>query len=195
VLSPEQSTTPGTEYVTGCGAPGTWNPKEHGDWPKTCVGECAARAYCELAGKELCGAIGGGPLGLGEDSYVDVDPSRNAWMNACTNGGTTKLPYGDERQESVCEAPTLSAQQAPEKEPASCRSKLPGFSDVHELGNGLMEFIDGCSGPDKTNCAVIGPNLPSASPGQPRLGECGQAARLSGPALAVTFRCCKTLPK
>ncbi|MCC6649279.1 MAG: hypothetical protein IT374_27380, partial [Polyangiaceae bacterium] len=45
-----------------------------------------------------CGRIGGGTL-TAEDS---IDPKASEWVNACTQGGKTKLPYGDTFEDGRC---------------------------------------------------------------------------------------------
>ena len=195
LLQEEYHQTTGESYV-GCGEPGTWDPEKHGDWPKTCVGECAAKAFCTFVGKELCGAVGGGPLALDKDGYVELDPERNAWFNACSNGGKTLLPSGDEKNAPAC-APSKSS-SAVQSEPLECRSGDPAFAGLVGLGTGVKEYINACMGPNGTTCAVIGPSFyPFYEPDSykpPRYNECGEAAISSSGSATIGFRCCKPLP-
>jgi formylglycine-generating enzyme required for sulfatase activity len=58
---------------------------------------CDARAYCQWAGKRLCGAIAGGP-----SPYDEPSGALNAWYAACSAGGTRAFPYGDEYDPQAC---------------------------------------------------------------------------------------------
>ena len=68
------------------------------DHPQVCVEWCDAQAYCLAVGKRLCGKIGGGPNALADYD----DPTRSAWLNACSNEGTKDYPYGDLYDPTLC---------------------------------------------------------------------------------------------
>lgn len=202
VMQEEFHQKPGLETYTGCGEPGTWNPEKHGEWPKTCVDECAAKAFCTFAGKELCGAVGGGELKFTDDGYLDLDPENNAWFNACSNGGKTLLPRGNERKEATCEQAILDPATPAAAEPAECRSSEPPFGSMIGLGTGVREYVNACTGANGTNCAIAGPSLDPYSPGQsvapqyvaPHHKECGEVGLISSGGDGIGFRCCKPLP-
>jgi len=60
------------------------------DRPVVGVNWCEAYAYCQWAGKRLCGSISGGA-----SSYSDHDvATESQWYNACSGQGVSIYPYG-----------------------------------------------------------------------------------------------------
>ena len=84
------------------GGEGPWcnlhDPVGHPDAAAACIDWCDAAAYCQWAGKRLCGAIGGGET---PEAKLD-DPLADEWLYVCTNGGKTKYPYGDTLDTTKC---------------------------------------------------------------------------------------------
>ena len=70
-------------------------------FPVAGVNWCDAYAFCEWAGKRLCGQISGGSL--------DPNDSNNAgasqWYAACSSGGATTFPYGNLFNPLACNGP------------------------------------------------------------------------------------------
>lgn len=114
--------------------------------PVSCVDWCDAAAYCAWAGKRLCGKVGGGEAAF--DKTADATESQ--WYNACSQGGKTRYPYGDEENKNICavsgspltkgERPALDADSAPE-----CHGQAPPFSFVTNLAGNVGEWEDSCA--------------------------------------------------
>ncbi|MEZ4369607.1 MAG: SUMF1/EgtB/PvdO family nonheme iron enzyme [Polyangiaceae bacterium] len=84
-----------SDYTPSC----AWKPGSDQQMPVVCVDWCDARAFCEAAGKRLCGKVGdGGPYAF--ESYED--PATSEWFAACTSGGKYDYTYGSTLDTSVC---------------------------------------------------------------------------------------------
>lgn len=124
--------------------PGAVDPESKGDWPMVCVDWCDAKAYCAWAGKRLCGSRQGGAL----KSTEDASSLESQWNYACTNGGTTKLAYGDQPDASKC--PPLKIGSV--KELSGCRGVIAPFDEIVGLAGNVDEWEDACD--DVIHCAV-----------------------------------------
>jgi formylglycine-generating enzyme len=118
-----------------------------GRHPQVCVGLCEAAAYCEWAGKRLCGALAGG----GAIPSADLgNPEKEEWGFACALGFERALPYGDGktfnaetcniglRSETGClgsgRCTTLPVASLPD-----CQGSVPG---VFDLGGNVSEWVN-----------------------------------------------------
>lgn len=77
----------------------SWTPGSDGNMPVVCVDWCDAKAFCDGAGKRLCGRIGDGG-GYPFESYDDASVSE--WHAACTSGGSYDYPYGNDLDTTLC---------------------------------------------------------------------------------------------
>ena len=138
----------GPEDWKGC-PPGIWAPETRGEMPASCVDHCDAVAFCEWAGKRLCGAIGGGPRPADEK---DVYPGNSEWYLACSQGGKYKYPYGDTYEDGKCVDPpgagepgqltgTFSPRAAG---PSACHGQEPPFDGLFEMVGNVSEWDDHC---------------------------------------------------
>lgn len=87
----------------GCGwksffEPEGWSADLPGAQPVVGVDWCDAMVFCAWAGKELCGAVGGG----GADVGVAADPINHAWYRACSAEGANEFPYGASYDPVAC---------------------------------------------------------------------------------------------
>lgn len=113
--------------------------------PVALVDWCDAWAYCNWAGKRLCGLPGGGPAQLKLDrtgtGYV-VAPgsiSSSQWHIACTANGTLAYPYGQSFNASACVS--TGTGPAPVKSKPTCQGGYPG---IYDLSGNVEEWVDFC---------------------------------------------------
>jgi formylglycine-generating enzyme required for sulfatase activity len=113
------------------------------DHPAVCVDWCDAYAYCEQAGRRLCGKIGGGPAA--SEDYAQ--PSKSQWYAACTSGGVHGYGYGTTNQGDLCNGATMGLNTTvPVGSLKGCQSLEPGYSGVHDLSGNVWEWEDACEG-------------------------------------------------
>lgn len=129
------------DHVEGCDA-GVYDPEKWGDIPVSCVQFCDAVAYCEWAGKRLCGAIGGGAA-----SSEDVASKQSQWYMACSQGGKTKYPYGDTYEPGKCDNRGKDAQYGLlTAEESRCGGSVSPFDQVKDMSGSVMEWEDAAEG-------------------------------------------------
>lgn len=108
-------------------------PVDHVDW-------CDAYAFCQWAGKRLCGRIGGGPM---EASDIEIHRAdKDQWTGACTGGGAHAYPYGDAYEAGRCNVAKVAADIAEVGDYARCEGGYPGLFDMS--GN-VEEWEDACT--------------------------------------------------
>jgi formylglycine-generating enzyme len=166
-----------------------------GDHPQTCVDWCDAKAYCEASGKRLCGAVGGGELPFTDPAATgDLQPTsapvKGEWELACSAGGTTRFPYGDEAKAEACntvraghDATTAVGAMA------ACRSSVEGYRDLVDLSGNVWEWENACAGEgDDAFCQVRGGSFVSDE----KLDSCAAPHRYARDfkAFYVGIRCC-----
>lgn len=125
--------------------PRSIKPRRDVDW-------CDARAYCQWAGKRLCGRPGGGSAPFDELA----SPTASEWYFACSRGGKRPYPYGLTFQDWAC-----ATGEHPLKNGVSsvgsnwgCQG---GFDDLWDMSGNVMEWEDSCSSANDTaNCRVRG---------------------------------------
>jgi formylglycine-generating enzyme required for sulfatase activity len=130
-------------------SPDTWPATGKDDYPVGYVDWCDAHAYCQWAGKRLCGKIGGGPNG-----YRDyADATKSEWFNACSMGGVNKYPYGDSYQQTTCVGndydgmsgyQTSSDVAQPVGSATGCHGTAFPFDAIFDLSGNEFEWEDSC---------------------------------------------------
>lgn len=105
---------------------------------------CQAKAYCEWAGKHLCGRIGGGTLTTyhSQSSGDPVnDPTQSEWYLACSRDGGRKYPFGDTFDAQACNLDTNSRATSLPWRGGSCAGGIDG---VFDMAGNANEWIDSC---------------------------------------------------
>ena len=119
-------------------APSTTPPPGSDDYPVVWVDWCDAYAYCQWAGKRLCGRLGGGALAPGGMN----DPGEDEWYVACSLAGARTYPYGDAFDPTACNGPEHDAGSVlPASSLPECVGGTAGVLDM--VGN-ADEWIDSC---------------------------------------------------
>jgi formylglycine-generating enzyme required for sulfatase activity len=170
-----------TVFMPGCateaGAPDTKDPV-------TCVNWCAAKAYCDWAGKRLC---------LGDGLFNPKDATKSEWYAACSTNGANTYPYGQSFQPNTCNGSNNSTTGCTS---GSCSlvevGTLTGChtaNGVFDMSGNAAEWVDECdSNSASAMCATRGGGYADDSSGV----QCEQA----GPLMRLTankytgFRCC-----
>jgi len=132
---------------------------------------CDAWAFCSWAGKRLCGLRGapGGKvttIALGDDPdsrnntiFDAIRTVQSEWFNVCSQGGTTKYPYGDERMAGTCIDSTKiaakgdSAWSVGDLSESNCHGSIPPYDQVYNMSGSNSVWANICF-PDR--CTTVG---------------------------------------
>jgi formylglycine-generating enzyme required for sulfatase activity len=114
--------------------------------PQFNVSWCDAWAFCNWAGKRLCGPL---------DTAKPIGGDNSEWTWSCTNGGTTSFPYGDTFNSTACVSGRTdgSALPAAAASFAGCKGTAAPYDALHDLSGNVSEWVDECSG---TKCRALG---------------------------------------
>lgn len=172
-----------------------YTPEQQPNKPMGCVTWCQAYAYCQWAGKQLCGKPEGGtvPTDAGEDA------TQSAWFNACSSWGKTKYPYGDEFVPGRCtdeewlkknhgEGPYDNLDLIPDVGSSQeCHGTEAPFSEVIDLSGSVVEFEDNLA----SKGGVTGVRIRGGSM-LTKEKACADVAYVDPriPIASVGFRCC-----
>lgn len=177
----------GCPYGEGSGPDYWYSPDKTPNRPVMCIDWCDAVAFCQWAGKRLCGKVGGGSVPFAQHADANV----SEWYNACSNGGKTAFSYGDTYQPSVCSPPRYDAGSPGIDIPSSpqCHGTNPPFSAIYDMSGSAAEWQDECEpGNGQLLCVPVGGA--SVYPEQTRCDSLVTVApELAGGLLG--FRCCK----
>ncbi len=174
----------GEEWQGGCGepdgpCPNHFDPVGTPERRMGCVDWCDAKAYCEWAGKRLCGGLGGRVVTL-EENWGPDSPVLTEWRFACTQGGRTKYPYGDAHEIGRCD--DYSA-PGPSYGSAECRGTLPRYDAIADLPGSVREWTALC---EDSRCSTEG----GSSAGPAASCEMSGASSMRSLSKHLGFRCC-----
>lgn len=117
-----------------------------GELPMVRVDWCDARAFCQWAGKRLCGRLTPDDAGsLALDPAVGNDPQVSEHGAACSAFGAQGWPYGDTFVEGNCNTGRGSGEV--NVEPPTDRARCAGSQpELYALVGNVWEWIDACDG-------------------------------------------------
>jgi sulfatase modifying factor 1 len=133
---------------------------------------CDGFAFCEWAGKRLCGNVA-----------PTRDASTGEWYSACSNFGATAYPYGNTYAAGVCNDSTSGTTVVGAK--PLCEGGVPG--GLFDMSGNVFEFIGSCS-TDGVNCYAMGGDYVSGATATCAVPYDSNAATSTGPAFGL--RCC-----
>lgn len=164
-----------------------YDPVKKPNAPMSCVDWCDAYAYCAWVGKRLCGRVGGGKLGA-EEGYKDANVSE--WYNACSQGGKTTYPYGNEFKAGTCYDPTYpGSKEGPKGVTPTCHGTEAPFDQIFDMQGNVFEWQNTCDG---TYPGALC-QTPGGSFGQtPDSSQCDHLGLHDSPIINTThgIRCC-----
>ena len=133
--------------------PGTEN------YPVAWVNYCSAEAFCNWAGKRLCGRIGGGASAVADQNNANV----SEWYRACSKADTRTYPYGSAYDPSACNGPN-DAGVGKLVDVGALPKCVGGYPGIHDMSGNVYEWENSCDGELGPNggCRVRGGSIYSA---------------------------------
>ena len=160
--------------------------------PVVWVDRCDALAFCEWAGKHLCGKVGEGP----EGRVVDWNsPTQSEWYNTCAESSseTATYPYGFPYDGSTCNGREYGVDDTvPVASAPNCHGQTQPYDAVFDMSGNVAEWGERLKGDgvtvrggsylnNFTDLACGTPNLVFNASELDSRGDLG-------------FRCCGDLP-
>ncbi|MBL8716376.1 MAG: SUMF1/EgtB/PvdO family nonheme iron enzyme [Myxococcales bacterium] len=122
------------------------------DEPIRGVDWCDAWAYCDTAGKRLCGAIGPGGASKPPSPFDKLDdPNVDQWRHACAYGGSPVWPYGTAAQPTKCNTSDRLVDAGPGdvvpvRSLSGCNGGSSGaeLATLYDMSGNVAEWTDSC---------------------------------------------------
>ena len=157
--------------------------------PVVNVDWCDAHAFCQWAGKRLCGRVGGGSLPRWQDA---IAAAISQWTYACSSGGRNVFPYGDSYDPDACNA-QRSVSSATSLVDVGSKPGCRTDGGVHDLNGNVEEWADACIGtgdPASDACALVGGTAVHRTASDFSCLESAYPGRRSSRFELRGFRCC-----
>jgi formylglycine-generating enzyme required for sulfatase activity len=174
-----------------------WEPMTTPMWgqrPVVGVDWCDAHAYCQWAGKRLCGKIGGGP-----SSFAFPGDETGQWYRACSNGVGTRYPYGERYDATRCVGADYNGVTGADEGDAShspgtaegCHGVGSPFDLIYDLSGNVTEWEDACNAASGQGdkCLRRGGDFKSVASGELQCKDNSWSTRETATD-AIGFRCC-----
>jgi formylglycine-generating enzyme required for sulfatase activity len=144
------------------------------DAPVVFVDWCDARAYCEWAGKRLCG------------TRIDTQVTRDEWSTACSRDGTRAYPYGNTYDPNACNTNGRFGMPTAVGTLAGC---VGGYDGIYDMSGNASEWTDVCTADNL--CPHRGGAYYSNDPSTPK-ADCAAAGNIGrlDTFSDVGIRCC-----
>ncbi len=156
--------------------------------PVVCVDFCDAFAYCQWAGKTLCGGTTMNPPNAPWDKLDDVNV--NAWTSACTANGAAAYPYGPTYVPGQCNDQVLGREEVGAR--AKCHSVKPGYDALRDMSGNVAEWTDACHPVSPMDeCAVRGGDFGASEDALSCVPSNPEYFSRDAVADFIGFRCCE----
>ncbi len=152
---------------------GTFDLDVNPDHPVVCVDFCDALMFCGWTGKRLCSVPNVKPGTIHTASSTEavslLGSDENEWRNACSQGGKTKFPYGNEYEPGICvdlpryKADGAQAAAGKPLEAETCHGEAPPYDDIYHLSGSVHEWVNVCV-KESGSCTYSGGSIGSVGP-------------------------------
>ncbi len=159
------------------------NPTHGNDW-------CSAKAYCQWAGKRLCGSVFDG----GETDMTDA--ASGEWYFACSANGAKTYPYGPNNNDdgggydaSACNGSDLG--EGGVVVAGSLPGCIGGYADIHDMSGNVWEWDNACANDTSStaSCRIRGGSYMESGNATLRCDQNGTSNRNQA-LVNIGIRCC-----